>query len=231
MPTVISPVFAIARHEWKLIFKEPRFLLPFLITPLLLMGLQAFTVFFEPLASVGETLSLARSLLLMLAVLAPSGAVPLGADSFAGEKERNTLEILMCLPVRMGSLFWGKVLGIYPVPVLVGLAGQSVMALMLVSKGFWQPGFGIDLAKAMLVTPVLGLFLCALSTLLSLISESVRGAAQLTSLVMLGIFFSVTSFSSSLYASNWIYLGFIGTLMAASLGCFLAARYRFPRLV
>ncbi|MDB5102745.1 MAG: putative transport protein [Fibrobacteres bacterium] len=220
----------IARHEWRLIFKEPRFLLPFLITPVLLMGLQAFTVFFQPLGSVAETLQLARSLLLMLSVLAPSAAVPLGADSFAGEKERNTLEILMCLPVEMGSLFWGKVLGIYPVPVLVGWLGQGAMTSMLLSKGYWMPGFGVDVAKAMLLTPVLGLFLCAVATLLSLISESVRSAAQLTSLVMLGIFFSVTSFSTSFFHSDTVYLAFTGVLLTASLGCFLAARRRFPRL-
>jgi ABC-type transport system involved in multi-copper enzyme maturation permease subunit len=221
----------IARHELRLIFKEPRFLLPFLITPLLLMGLQAYTVFFQPLGSVRETLSLARSLLLMLAVLAPSSAVPLGADSFAGEKERNTLEILMCLPVEMGSLFWGKVMGMYPVPVLVGWLGQAIMAGMLLSKGFWLPGFALDVAKAMLMTPVLALFLCALATLLSLVSESVRGAAQMTSVVMLVIFFAVTSSSALFFQSNLVFLAFLGTLVAASAVCFLAARNKFPRLV
>jgi ABC-type transport system involved in multi-copper enzyme maturation permease subunit len=221
----------IARHELRLIFKEPRFLLPFLITPLLLMGLQAYTVFFQPLGSVGETLALARSLLLMLAVLAPGSAVPLGADSFAGEKERNTLEILMCLPVGMGSLFWGKVMGMYPVPLLVGWLGQAIMAGMLISKGFWLPGFGLDLAKSMLLTPVLTLFLCALATLLSLISESVRGAAQLTSVVMLVIFFAVTSTSALFFRSNLVYAGVVLALTAASLACFAVARRRFPKLV
>jgi ABC-type Na+ efflux pump permease subunit len=221
----------IARHELRLIFKEPRFLLPFLITPLLLIGLQAYNVLVHPPGSEAEILLLSRALLLMLAVLAPSSAVPLGADSFAGEKERNTLEILMCLPVEMGALFWGKVLGMYPVPVLVGWLGQAAMAGMLLSNGHWQPGLGADVAKAMLLTPVLGLFLCAVSTLLSLISESVRGAAQLTSLVMLGIFFAVTSFSPFFYASGAVYCGFIAALLAASAACFLAARKKFPKLV
>ena len=227
----MGAALGIAGHELRLIFKEPRFLLPFLITPLLLMGLQAYTVFFQPLGSIPEILSLARSLLLMLAVLAPSSAVPLGADSFAGEKERNTLEILMCLPVEMGSLFWGKVMGMYPVPVLVGWLGQSIMAGMLLLKGFWLPGFGLDLAKAMLMTPVLALFLCALATLLSLISESVRGAAQMTSVVMLIIFFAVTSFSPLFFQSTLIYAAVLGILVASSIGCFAAARKRFPKLV
>src|SRR4051812_45570112 len=107
-----SPSLRIARHEWKLILKEPRFLAPFIVTPMVLLGVQIFAIFANP-GETFETLRLARSLLLMLAVLAPSVAVPLGADSFAGEKERNTLEILLCLPVDARALFWGKVLGIF----------------------------------------------------------------------------------------------------------------------
>jgi ABC-type transport system involved in multi-copper enzyme maturation permease subunit len=221
----------VARHEWRMIFKEPRFLLPFLITPVLLVGLQAFTLFVSPVGTAADTLSLSKSLLLMLAVLAPGSAVPLGADSFAGEKERNTLEILMCLPASMGSLFWGKVLGIYPAPVLVGWAGQSAIAAMLSARGYWAPGFGWELARAMAMTPVLGLFLCALSTLVSLISESVRSAAQITSLAMLALFFVVTSFSGSYYDSPAACFGLLGGLTLASAICFLLARRRFPRLV
>jgi ABC-type transport system involved in multi-copper enzyme maturation permease subunit len=231
MTADFSRTLRIARHEWRLIFKEPRFLLPFMIAPLLLIGLQAFTLFVQPIGSPEGMLTLARALLLMLAVLAPGAAVPLGADSFAGEKERNTLEILMCLPVGLGSLFWGKVMGVCPIPVLVGWIGQGVIIVMLYSKGFWPPGFGLEAAKAMAVTPVLGLFLCALSTLLSLISESVRSAAQLTSLAMLAVFFTVTSFSSAIFRSNAVFLGFTGALLAASLICFLLARRRFPRLM
>lgn len=223
-------VLLVARHEWRMIFKEPRFLLPFLITPLLMMGLQTFTIM-NPLGTVEETLDLARTLLIILAVLAPSSAVPLGADSFAGEKERNTLEILMCLPVKMGSLFWGKILGMIPVPVLVGLTGQAVMACMLAARGFWLPGFGAEVAKAMLLTPVLGLFLSALATLLSLISESVRSAAQFTSLAMLALFFLATSFSGAIYRSDLVFGCVSGGLLAASAACFLVARRRFPRLI
>jgi ABC-type transport system involved in multi-copper enzyme maturation permease subunit len=228
---MMAHALRVARHEWRLIFKEPRFLLPFLITPFLLVGLQAFSAFSHSLDSALDALSQTRTLLLMLSVLAPGAAVPLGADSFAGEKERNTLEILMCLPVDMGSLFWGKVMGIFPVPVLVGWLGQGVMLGILVYKGYWISGFGVDAAKAMALTPVLGLFLCSVSALLSLVSESVRGAAQLTSLVMLGIFFSVTFFSPAFFHSGALFTAFAGVLVAASLACFLAARRRFPRLI
>lgn len=220
----------IARHEWKLILKEPRFLAPFLIMPLLLMGMQAFAVFFAPEGSDAETALFARALLLMLAVLAPAAVVPLGADSFAGEKERNTLEILLCLPVGRGSLFWGKVLGIYPLPVLMGWLGQAAIAALMARGGSGPDGFGVDVIKAMLLTPFLGLFLAALAALVSLASESVRGAAQLTSLFTLGLFFAVTGLSHAYFAYPAAYLAVIAALAAASAICFALARRRFPAL-
>lgn len=219
-----------ARHEWRLILKEPRFLLPFLLTPLILLGLQAVSLAGR-LGSPRETLDLARSLLLMLAVLAPSAAVPLGADTFAGEKERNTLEILMCLPVGVGPLFWGKILGILPFPVLVGWLGQGLLGVMLASQGYAYPGFGALLLKAMALTPALALFLCALSTLLSLLAESVRSAAQLSSLAMLGLFFLAAAFSTAYFSSAWVLAGALAALLAASTVCFLAARRRFPKVL
>jgi len=220
----------IARHEWRLILKEPRFLAPFLILPLLLLGIQAYAVLSGPAGSEAESAMLARALLLMLAVLAPAAAVPLGADSFAGEKERNTLEILLCLPVGRGALFWGKVLGIYPLPVLVGWLGQAAIAAIVAQGGSMPEGFGGDVIKAMLLTPFLGLFLSALAALVSLASESVRGAAQLTSLFMLALFFAVTGLSHAFFAHPAVSAGVIAALAAASAVCFLLARRRFPAL-
>lgn len=219
-----------ARHEWRLILKEPRFLLPFLLTPLILLGLQAAALWGR-LGSPGETLELARSLFLMLAVLAPSAAIPLGADTFAGEKERNTLEILMCLPIGIGPLFWGKILGILPFPVMVGWLGQGLLGAMLASRGYAYPGFGELMLKAMALTPALALFLCALSTLLSLIAESVRSAAQLSSLAMLGLFFLAAAFSAAFFRSPTVLVSALATLLLASSVCFLAARRRFPKVL
>lgn len=226
----MGAAWRIARHEWGLILKEPRFLLPFVLTPLILLGLQAVTLWGR-LGTVREILDLSRSLLLMLAVLAPSAAVPLGADSFAGEKERNTLEILMCLPVGMGQLFWGKILGMLPFPVLVGWLGQGVLGGMLAARGYAYPGFGATLAKAMALTPALALFLCSLTTLLSLIAESVRSAAQLASLAMLGLFFLAAAFSSAYFRSPAVLAGALAALLLASGASFLAARRRFPKVL
>jgi ABC-type Na+ efflux pump permease subunit len=217
----------IARHEWRLILKEPRFLLPFLITPLLLVGVQGYALFMHPGASNWEILMLARSLLVMLAALSASLAVPLGADSFAGEKERNTLEILLCLPVRVSTLFWGKVLGIYPMPVLVGWMGQGAILAMLASRGLLQPVFWPMAAKALLLTPVLGFFFCALASLISLRAETVRGAAQFTSLFMLAVFFAMMALSTRLFSDPVYFLGLLASLLFGAAICLWLASRRF----
>lgn len=228
MPSL--PSIRIARHEWRLILKEPRFLLPFLITPLLLVGLQAFAVSFPGAVPASQAAELARSLLLMLAILSPGMAVPLGADSFAGERERNTLEILLCLPISPRSLFWGKVLGILPIPVLVGWLGQGLLAAVVASRIRLPADFPPDLLKALALTPAVGLFFCSASALVSLRAETVRGAAQMGSLAMLGLIAAVLPLSGTLLASRAAYAGLLACLLAGSGLCLAMARGRFMRL-
>ncbi|HLP43016.1 MAG TPA: ABC transporter permease subunit [Fibrobacteria bacterium] len=220
----------LARHEWHLILNEPRFLLPFLVSPLVLIGIQSFAVFFRGAASPSEAYVLAKTLLMMLAVLAPSMAVPLGADSFAGEKERNTLEILLCLPVGPLSLFWGKVLGILPMPVLVGWLGQGILLGVLASRVPLPPEALPELSRAFGLTPAVGLFFGAFSARVSLGAETVRGAAQLGSLGMLAVFGVVISLSGALQASAAWYAGTVAALLLGAGLCLLSARRRFLRL-
>lgn len=228
----MAHVLRLARHEWRLILKEPRFLLPFLVTPTLILGIQAIAVFLPAAAFAGdaEVLSLARSLAMTLAVMGPSLAVPLGADTFAGERERNTLEILLCLPVGAFSLFWGKVLGILPLPVLVGLAGQGLLLVLV--------GFRLDIPaehweavlRPALLTPAIGAFFCSVSALLSMGAETVRGAAQLSSLAMLALFATVLGTQGRLYASAGYFAGMLAALAIGSAVCLVLARRRFLRL-
>ena len=225
-----SHVLRLARHEWRLILKEPRFLLPFLVTPTLVLGIQGFAVFLPAAAGESEILALARSLAMMLAVLGPSMAVPLGADSFAGERERNTLEILLCLPVGPLSLFWGKVLGILPLPVLVGLAGQGLLLVLVACRMPIPAEHWAAALRPAVLTPMIGAFFCSASALFSMGSETVRGAAQLSSLAMLALFATVLGTQGRLYASQAYFAGVLAALALGSAVCLGLARRRFLRL-
>lgn len=225
-----SAALAIARLEWLQIRKEPRFLLPFLVTPVLLIAIQGVTLF-----TADENLfPLSRQILFAMALLVPSLAVPLSADSFAGEKERNTLELLLCLPVPPGALFLGKVLGLLPFPLCFGWLGQGVVTGLLALKSFpadgVPPGFGAELAQAFGLTPVFTLFLLSLATFISLRSETVRGAAQTSALVMVLLFLVLLPLSSWLSGRDWLYAVFILVLLLLSALLFRGAWTRFgPR--
>ena len=109
------------RHELRLIFRDPRFWIPFIIPPVILAASQAIAV-----SRYGGQIMQGMEgymMLLLGCLMAPMGA-PLAADSFAGERERNSLELLQLSPIAPTSLFWGKLLAILPFPVLFAILAQ-----------------------------------------------------------------------------------------------------------
>jgi ABC-type Na+ efflux pump permease subunit len=99
---------------------------------------------------------------------------PLAADSFAGERERNSLELLQLLPVKASTLFWGKLLAILPFPIVFA---------MLVQFAYWFSHPEISTTEAL--ASVLGglsavLLTNAFSLLVSLKMKTVRAATHIT---------------------------------------------------
>ena len=214
----------IARHEWSLVLRDPRFLIPFAAVPLLLIVLHGISLF----ATSGDPVqgwALTRTFLSILSLVGASLAVPLGADTFAGERERHTWETLLCLPVPRGQLFLGKVLGILPFPLAVAWSGQILILVLFNLNGGLQWALPAEWIFPLLLTPFLSLFFCALSVLISLRCDTVRAAAQLTGLSLVVLFPAVTV-ASQAWRGNPFYL--TGVLVALLLGatvCFgLAAR-------
>ena len=80
------------KHELRLIFRDPRFWIPFIIPPVILAASQAIAVSRyggEIMQGMGSYM-----MLLLGCLMAPMGA-PLAGDSFAGERERNSLELVL----------------------------------------------------------------------------------------------------------------------------------------
>ncbi len=222
----MSSLLAIARHEWRLIRREPRFLAPFLLTPLLLLAIHG-GLSLAWAVSAEELRQITRTFLVLFTLLMPSLTVPLSADAFAGERERRTFEVLFALPVSLSVLFWGKVLGLFPIPVLLGWAGQAAFLCMLVVTGNSE-AFTLSLVvKTALLMPAMALLLGSMGTFISLGSESVRGAAQLSSLVMVFVFFSVMLGSPWLLSGWDVFVGFLVTIILLSLLFLKMGRNRF----
>lgn len=224
----MSNVLRLAKHEWSLVLRDPRFLIPFAVVPLFLILLHGASLFLFPI-DVVQRWQLTRTFLNVLSLIGASMAVPLGADAFAGEKERQTWETLLCLPIQRGELFLGKVLGILPFPVLVGWLGQTVILVLANSTGllaFAEPGEWIF---PLLLTPFLALFFCSLAALISLRSETVRSAAQFTGLCLLILFPLVTATSQVLPAKASNQLEALAALLAGAAVCFTLALKKLRR--
>ncbi len=164
-------MFHILRHELRIFFREPRFWIPFVIPPVIL-ALSQFIAVSRYGAGIMNGMQ-GYMMLLLGCLMAPMGA-PLAADSFAGERERNSLELLQLLPVKASTLFWGKLLAILPFPIVFA---------MLVQFAYWFSHPEISTTEAL--ASVLGglsavLLTNAFSLLVSLKMKTVRAATHIT---------------------------------------------------
>lgn len=161
----------VLRHELRILFREPRFWIPFVIPPIIL-ALSQFIAVSRYGAGIMNGMQ-GYMMLLLGCLMAPMGA-PLAADSFAGERERNSLELLQLLPVKASILFWGKLLAILPFPIVFA---------MLVQFAYWFSHPEISTTEAL--ASVLGglsavLLTNAFSLLVSLKMKTVRAATHIT---------------------------------------------------
>ncbi len=159
------------RHELRLIFRDPRFWIPFIIPPVILAASQGIAV-----SRYGGQIMEGMDgymMLLLGCLMAPMGS-PLAGDSFAGERERNSLELLQLSPIAPAKLFWGKLLAILPFPVVFALLAQL---------GYWISHPEISTMSA--AASVLGALSAVLLTtsfalIVSLRVKTVRAATHIT---------------------------------------------------
>lgn len=173
------------RHEIRLIFRDPKFWIPFIIPPVILAASQGIAV-----SRYGGQIMEGMEgymMLLLGCLMAPMGA-PLAGDSFAGERERNSLELLQLSPIKPSTLFWGKMLAILPFPVVFSLLAQSA---------YWLAHPDIPAVAA--VASILGalsavLLTTAFSLMLSLRVKTVRAAAHISLFLIVPLLLLVQMF-------------------------------------
>ena len=157
------------RHELRLIFREPRFWIPFIVPPVILAASQGIAVSRYG----GQVMQGMEGYMMLLlgCLMAPMGA-PLAADSFAGERERNSLELLQLSPIAPAKLFWGKLLAILPFPVVFALLAE-------LAYWFAHPSLSTVIAVAAILGSLSAVLLTtAFSLVLSLRMKTVRAATQ-----------------------------------------------------
>lgn len=128
----------------------------------------------------------------ILGVLLVCGVLPLGlssslaADTFAGERERRSLETLLCAPQTAWPLFLGKGLSALLPGVAMSWAAMVACATVLVWTGNGPAPLAALLAGG-LVVPSLGALSTSVALAASRRMRTVRAASQMAALGLLPI--------------------------------------------
>jgi Cu-processing system permease protein len=135
-------------------------------------------------AAEGGTVALTGpSLVTLAALLVPLVALILGHDAVVGERERNTLGMLLSLPAGRSEVVVAKFLGRAAALTLAVLLGLGV------AIGLAAPGTGNVLAALVLPTVLLGLAFLAIGVLLSSVVRKQATAASLLVLAWFALVF------------------------------------------
>lgn len=124
---MLLPIRAVARREirdqltdWRMLF--PVLILTFVV-PTVILAAALYAIKF-----VGDTRTVARMIpfgMLLSGFLPASFSLITALESFVGEKERNTLESLLAMPMSDGELYLGKLIAALLPPL-----GSALMAMM-----------------------------------------------------------------------------------------------------
>lgn len=128
----LLPIQAVARREMRDNLTDWRMLFPVLIltfvVPTVILSAALYAIRF-----VGDSGSVARLIpfgLLLSGFLPASFSLITALESFVGEKERNTLESLLAMPMSDGELYLGKLIAALLPPL-----GSALLAMA--TYGFW----------------------------------------------------------------------------------------------
>ncbi len=191
---------ALLKKEFLVLYREPKFWAPFSLPPLLLIISQI--ILGSDLSELPDNNPFESSMLILTGVLLSTMGIGLTADSFAGEKERNTLEVLISLPVKFYSLYFSKLIASIFFPAFFSLIWQSLYWLNMSSEDF------SILIKAWVCSLSILLFISGFSISFSMMVDTVRSAAQLSMLIFLGVVLILQGWGTEWYlttpAAFWI---------------------------
>jgi ABC-type transport system involved in multi-copper enzyme maturation permease subunit len=219
-------VWTLIKKEWVLIIREPKFWLPFLLPPVFMMGAQIFLQVEYGAEALGAGNSAGGfspepSMLLFIGALLSSMGIGLTADSFAGERERKSLELLLDLPVSLLALFGAKLMVAVSVPLLFAVFWQAIFWLNMHNASWFLLGVSIVFSISFL------LLSSGISLVFSLLFETVRSAAQSSMVLFIVMLFAVQLLAPWYFTTEWAWwavpllgLGLFGIVLFASFTMF-----------
>jgi uncharacterized membrane protein SpoIIM required for sporulation len=185
----LSPALIVTRREVRDQFRDWRIIFPIVILTVFFPGLMNFTAsqavsFVERYGAplIGDRLI--PFLLMVVGFFPISVSLVIALESFVGEKERNSIEPLLCTPLNDWQLYLGKLLAAMVPPLLASYLGTIVYLGGMYFKVDWQPD-PVLLVQILLLTTVQALVMVSGAVVVSSQTTSVRAANLLASFIII----------------------------------------------
>jgi uncharacterized membrane protein SpoIIM required for sporulation/ABC-type transport system involved in multi-copper enzyme maturation permease subunit len=187
----LLPAWIIARREILDVLRDWRQVIPSILLALgfpLLMDFSAKTAL-DFVAEYGGTVMGERFvpfLLLMVGFFPVSASLYTALGSFAGEKERKSLEPLLVTPLTDWQLYLGKFVGTVIPPLASAYLGMGVYTVGLIVLAEWHIPASL-LVLVLVLATVQAAVMVAVAVVISSQTTSVRAAGLLASFIILPV--------------------------------------------
>jgi uncharacterized membrane protein SpoIIM required for sporulation/ABC-type transport system involved in multi-copper enzyme maturation permease subunit len=135
-------------------------------------------------------------------------------ETFAGEKERHSLEPLLATPLTNGELYWGKMMAALIPPLGASYIGLTVYLVGLFLTIRWTPPAQL-LLLAMLLTTVEAFVMVSAAVVISSQTTSVRAANILASFIIIPMALLIQGESIVLFWARYKVLWWIAAALVA----------------
>jgi uncharacterized membrane protein SpoIIM required for sporulation/ABC-type transport system involved in multi-copper enzyme maturation permease subunit len=227
--SALNATWVIARREISDSLHDWRILTPIIILTLVFPFLMDFTSRWATnwVSQFANPILMERlnPFLLMIVGFFPiSFSLIIALESFVGEKERNSIEPILSMPLSDLELYLGKMLSSLLLPLGAAYLGISVFLLMRLSTSpAWVPGLELTLLMIMLTTMEAFVMVCG-AVVVSSQTTSVRAANLLASFIIIPMALllqaeSIIMFYAEYHALWWFVAGlFVVTLILIRMG-------------
>lgn len=212
----LQMALVITKREMRDTFRDWRIIFPVVVLTLVFPALMNFTArqaidFVERYDAPLVAERMIPFLLMVVGFFPISVSLVIALESFVGEKERRSIEPLLCSPLSDGQLYLGKLLAAMAPPLLASFMGISVYLIGLYLQVRWTPE-PILLAQILLLTTVQAVLMVSGAVVISSQTTSVRAANLLASFIIIPMAFliqgeSIIMFWARYHILWWAILG------------------------
>jgi len=203
----IRQALIITRREMRDQFRDWRITIPIFVLTLIFPSIMNFTAerlvnFTRQYGGVILAERMIPFLLMIVGFFPVSVSLVIALESFAGEKERGSIEPLLSSPLKDWQLYFGKLMAVMFPPLMAAYLGIAVYILGVYRDLKWFPSW--DLLLLMLtLTFVQALLMVSGAVVISTQATTVRAANLLASFIIIPVAFLIQAESVVIFWGNY----------------------------